>query len=176
MLAIMPSEALASRIREVRVDFASKYRCEAALKPPVHITLVPPFHAPEDRETEIINRYDQGFSGIRSFPVVLDGFGIFKRKQVVFIKLVDDESLTEMHRIAGRIFHDLFPEDPLDDRPYHPHITIGYRDIPKDLFKIAAAEYLPMPFAAEFTVDRFFLWKHDGKAWQVNHEFKATAL
>ena len=50
---------------------------------------------------------------------------------------------------------------------YHPHITIGYKDIPAGIFKEAEALYLQKELNALFNVDGAYLWKHDGKKWEI---------
>ncbi|MBS1587392.1 MAG: hypothetical protein JSS82_17800 [Bacteroidetes bacterium] len=43
LLAIRPPAELTDEIHQIRIAFAEKYNCKAALKPPVHITLLPNF-------------------------------------------------------------------------------------------------------------------------------------
>jgi 2'-5' RNA ligase len=172
MFAIMPPTELGMMINEIRQQFAIKYHCKAALKPPVHITVIPPFHTFPEREPEIIKEFSASASGIHPFDIELSGYGIFSRKGVVFMNVILSGELKGFQAIANQRFTMILPGLNRDTgRPYHPHITIGYRDIPKELFRQAAEEYLDKSFEESFSCDRFFLWRHDGKAWQVHHEF-----
>jgi 2'-5' RNA ligase len=58
-----------------------------------------------------------------------------------------------------------------NNQPYHPHFTIGYRDIPKELFPEAMKDYMPRKFQAEFTVDAIHFWKHSGTRWETIASF-----
>jgi 2'-5' RNA ligase len=172
MFAIMPPMELGMKINEIRQQFSNKYHCKAALKPPVHITVIPPFHTYPEREPEIITEFGALASGMHSFHIEVSGYGTFRRKGVVFMNVILSSELKNFQAIASRKFNMILPginRDP--ERPYHPHITIGYRDIPKEIFLNAAEEYLDKTFEESFSCDSFFLWRHDGKAWQVHHEF-----
>jgi 2'-5' RNA ligase len=172
MFAIMPPEQLALEINKIRQQFANKYHCRAALKPPVHITLIPPFHTFPEREPDIIEVFESLAKDINSFEIQLSGYGIFRRKGVVYMNISLNNNLQILYNLSKIKFDEVLPGLYNDsNRPYHPHITIGYRDIPKELFQQAAEEYLEKTFEESFLCDRFFLWRHDGHAWQVQYEF-----
>lgn len=171
MIALMPGDEAAEQIQQVRLGFAAKYQCKAALKPPVHITLIPPFHILTEQEEYLINGITNLVTGTIPFDIRLDGFGAFRRKEVIFIHVENNLELSAFQAKLAEGFQKLMPGLFTENRPYRPHVAIGYRDIPKNLFKQAADEYLSRSFELEFGADSFYLWRHDGKAWQIRNRF-----
>lgn len=179
MLAIMPPPELMKEIEGIRQQFADAYNCKAALKPPVHITLIPPFKTGVSIEDELRNDLSNWSETKVAFAVKLKNFDVFRRNQVVFIHVEPSLQLRAFQRELEDKFRQNYRHVEIktyDD--YSPHITIGYRDIPRDLFRPAAIEYLAKSFSATFAVDRFYLWKHNSIKWQVLHtiELKQNGL
>jgi 2'-5' RNA ligase len=172
MLAVMPPPDLTTEIEEIRLQFATAYNCKAALKPPVHITLIPPFKTADTIEAELINNFDRWASKQESFTVDLKNYDVFRRNQVVFIHVEPSLALRGFQKeLQDRFKQDYSHIDVLTYKDYSPHITIGYRDIPRELFRPAAIEYLAKYFSASFLVTEFYLWKHNTINWQVLHAF-----
>lgn len=172
MLAIMPPPDETAEIEEIRRQFADAYNCKAALKPPVHITLIPPFKTVDTIEQDLINKLGHWALEQRAFDVALKNFDVFRRNQVVFIHVEPSIALrTFQKELEGRFKQDYSHIDIKTYQEYSPHITIGYRDIPRELFRPAAIEYLAKSFSATFPVDRFYLWKHNSINWQVLHTY-----
>jgi 2'-5' RNA ligase len=172
MLAIMPPPELTKDIEQIRFEFADKYNCKAALKPPVHITLIPPYKTLPDSEEKIVPVMEQWAVTQIPFPVTLQNYSAFKNNGVVFIDVLSNDLLQSFQRELRGKFLEVLPMPEVKRfTSFHPHLTIGYRDIPKDVFKQAAEEYTARSFFATFIVDRFYLWRHDGKQWQVLHSF-----
>ena len=53
------------------------------------------------------------------------------------------------------------------DYPYHPHMTVAFRDLKKDVFPLAWAEFEKKEFNSAYEVNAFHLLKHDGKEWKL---------
>jgi 2'-5' RNA ligase len=51
------------------------------------------------------------------------------------------------------------------DKPFHPHITLAFRDLKKDKFEIAWQEFKGKKYTEKFDVNGITLLKHDGKVW-----------
>ena len=171
LLAMMPPLVLAERIDEIRKEFAAAYHCKAALKPPVHITLYPPYAAVTSHEEKMKPLLENLTTNHSSFELHLDGFDAFKKNGVIFIDVVKNKSLTELHHDTKLLMTKFLVPQAKSNRDYRPHFTIGYRDIPKDLLTEAINDYLPMAFKASFIVDKIFFWRHDGQRWQIINEF-----
>lgn len=160
MVAIEPPPPLAQKIRQLQKEFAERYDSRAALKPPVHITVKPPFLL-EENDVDVFREQLADFTARQpSFHVQLKGFGFFMRNRVVFLEPAPNPALFDLHAAFQRGFGG-------EERPYHPHITIGYRDLKPACFEKAVMEYQDRPFSAEFPVNALHFWKHEGGRWQT---------
>ena len=172
MFAIMPPQSLAQKIDDERKNFAEKYKCIKALKPPVHITLYDPFKEPVEIEREIMGMQSWA-ERQRPFEVELKNFNFFRHSTspVIYIDVVKNDSLSMLHKtFMEQIKKYLFTEK--NNNKYTPHITIGYRDVPAAIFPEIMHEYSRRRFSASFEVNSIYFWKHDGKNWQIQNEFK----
>ena len=52
------------------------------------------------------------------------------------------------------------------DLPFHPHVTIGFRDLKKEEFFKAKEVFRKRQYEARFTCERMSLLKHDGEQWE----------
>lgn len=172
MVAIMPPPPIAKDIEQIRFGFADKYNCKAALKPPVHITLIPPYKTQSESEEKIIPAMEHWAASHEPFSLVLLNYATFANNGVVFINVLPNEDGRMFQRGLRSEFLQVLPMPEVKRyTSFHPHITIGYRDIPKDLFKEAANDYQQRALFSTFVVDRFHLWRHDGTRWQVLRSF-----
>jgi|GEM_PF-951451 len=169
MLAIEPPADLAARIDAIRQEFAARYRCSAGLRPQVHLTLYPPFRI-NRIEAEVVAGKLAGWAATQQpFTLSIPGFDCFRRNGVLFLALRDTERLNMVYQETVRIIDPhVLPQDR--NRPFHPHITIAKRDIPKSRLREALDEYLPRHFSETFTVDRLFFWRHNGSSWKTMEE------
>ena len=172
MFAIMPPADLAQQIDAERRKFSEKYNCFKALKPPVHITLFEPFTL-DDRIDKELKGIEQWSAQQVRFEVVLKDYAFFENhaSPVVYIALLTNPALSKLHTgFVARLTTDVAVE-VIGSKSYKPHFTIGYRDIPLDLFPKIKTDYSRRKFEAKFTVSSIFLWRHDSKNWQVYREF-----
>lgn len=169
MFAIMPPAELAAEIHNERLLFAQKYHAYKALKPPVHITLYPPFDGNDgfgDRAEELrdwMARQDR-------ISVELKDYSYFKnrRSPVVYIDIVENPGLDDLYHKFVKELARLMPTE--ESGNYKPHFTIGYRDVPPALFPEIKEEYSKRTFHGSFEIRSIFLWKHDRKQWQILKE------
>ena len=176
LLALLPPKELSEEIHEIRLECAQKFGVQKALRPPVHITLYRPFHAEQAFEDELIRLLDQGTRGIPSFTQELENFGTFK-SQVVFIKALKSPELIRLHEAIVSVIrknHLDKQQDQQKDQPFHPHITIAYRDIPMDLFPAIWGEYKDRKMKFRFEAKQFSLLKHENSIWNLIKDFQLT--
>ena len=175
LFVVEPHAELADEIHKIRVAFAEKYNCKAALKPPMHITLIPTYWAVPRTEAKLF-QLDEWAATLQPFRLRLKDFGTFPGNGVVFIDVERNPELIALHKGLS-IVKDILPSGTFRAiGSLNPHITIGYRDIPPELYEQAANEYLQKTFSAEFAVDAFHLWKHNGKRWETLHSYKMKGL
>lgn len=171
MIAVVPPGDLRERIEQERMEFAANYNCKAALKPPVHITLIAPFKAIEPDVQKLAGQLKLAAREISPFQVKLSGYRAFERNGVIYIHVPEEPALKQLHKVILTPAKKAAEESINTFSPYTPHITIGYRDIPKELFPAAMEEYKMKRFEAAMPVNHFELWKHNGHNWQAIAQF-----
>jgi 2'-5' RNA ligase len=168
LVAIMPDDPTTEIIEQIRQDFANKYNCKAALKPLIHITLIPPFYI-EGPGTERVESLLAGsVTGMPSFTVRLRNYGTFPKNRVVFIDIEQAPELLELQANIQKIMSTEYGVAIKLQPRFHPHITIGRKDIPRSLYPAAAAEYSSKRIAHSFHCSKVALLKHDGSNWRVH--------
>jgi len=179
MIAIMPPEPLSSQIHKQRLDFALRYGFRRGLKPPVHITLVPPFKVPMTQVTAFesdIKRLASWTQQQTPFRIVLDDFGFFdhpaQRSPVLFINVLKSARLNALYNDIKVQLADYPFIKPVLHSGYQPHATLGYRDLSRAVFPAIKADYTARHFNASFECTRIFLWKHDAVNWQIHGSFR----
>ena len=167
MLAVVLPPELTDKILTLKKEFAEAYQCKAALKPPVHITLYPPYKDCDDHESEVKKVLTKCLGSQEVFDLQIKGFDAFKNNGVIFLDILKSDQLKQLHKGVTTQMTKLLQPDIKDNQPYHPHITIAFRDIPKDIFPQAVKDYLPRKFEAKFTVDKVCFWRHSGRNWET---------
>lgn len=167
MMAVVPPNDLRMKIESIRYEFAKAYNCKAALKPPVHITLYPPYKEFEHHEKEVIQTLSKWCVRQTPFDVTLKGFDTFRQNGVIFINVEKSNQLKELHRGFATQMTQLLQPDFRNKFTFHPHVTIGYRDIPEHRLEEAIRDYLPRQFEATFKVNHIEFWKHNGARWST---------
>jgi 2'-5' RNA ligase len=177
MFAIMPPADLTAEIDKLRHEFSENFKCYKALKPPIHITLFPPFKADASIEKTVTQL--QRWGKIQhSFIVELKDFNYFENKKapVLYIDVIKSAELKALNTAFKKELNALLPltrEHNMDT--FHPHITLGYRDVTPEMMPDIKRAYSQRKFRQEFTLDAICFWKHDTKNWQTIQEIKLTA-
>ncbi len=170
-IAIIPPSPLYEEIDTLKNYFKEKYKSQAALNSPPHITLHMPFQWKRSKEEILISSLEN-FSKERTLlPVELQNFSCFAPR-VIFINVKKNESLNNLQKELQRFCRielNLFHAD-YKDLPFHPHITLAFRDLRKSQFIQAWEEFKDKEFNRKFEFNRLILLKHTGN-WEVSNEF-----
>lgn len=174
--AVTPPEAATAQIEVLRQEFAVNFKSVEALKPPVHITLYKPFMLPEAMTEAAADRFRRWISTQPAFTLELNNFGFFEnaRSPVVFIAVMPNADLKTLNSGLSQLTRKTFDFDTENNNPYHPHITIGYRDI-LPVFPEVKQAYSKRIYQASFQVQELYLFKHNGKKWEVQYRFPLGA-
>lgn len=172
-IAIVLPEPFATTITRFKEYFRDVYQSKAALNSPPHITLHMPFQWRPEKENVLASKLNNFFSSCSPVQVRLQNFGCFAPR-VIFIEVLKYDLLENLQQELSRFCRlelNLFNATHKDN-PFHPHVTLAFRDLKKTAFKIAWEEFKDRPFSGEFTAGRVALLKHNGKAWEVFQEFE----
>ena len=172
-IAIIPPEPLFGQIELIKKQVSESYHNKSALRSPAHITLHMPFEWKEEKEDFLIETLKQ-FKFGQALDIELKNFGCFEPK-VLFIDVVKNEGLhflqSNLVQFVKQNFNIFNQAD--DKRAYHPHVTIAFRDLKKELFYKAWAEFNSKTFTGSFSAKRLTLLKHSGKVWEIKAFFGA---
>jgi 2'-5' RNA ligase len=164
-IAVVVPEPIGGDILKFKEYFRDQYKSKASLNSPAHITLHMPFERNAESEDELVSLF-QKFS-IKPFTIELKDFGCFEPR-VIFIDVKKNPELEDCERNVrsfARTKLNIFNAQ-YRDQPFHPHVTLAFRDLRKNQFDEAWGEFKSKTFSASFECTRVSLLKHDGKYWR----------
>lgn len=171
-IAVLPTSPILEEIDDLKHYFKDQYQSKASLNSPPHITLHMPFEWKEEKEARLINTLTAFSKNQTSLVLQLENFGCFEPR-VIFINVIKNPLLDLLQKELHQVFKkelNLFNAQ-YRDLPFHPHVTLAFRDLKKAMFYKAWEEFREKKFEHKLKVDRINLLKHDGKVWQVHAEF-----
>ena len=170
-IAIVIPEPFQTEIVAFKQLVKEKYNSKAALRSPAHITLHMPFEWKEEKEGALIDTLPQ-FSFKEDIMIELQNFSCFNQR-VIFVDVIKNEQLVNLqNKLVNYVKKNLNLFNQSDDmRGFHPHVTIAFRDLKKQLFHEAFTYFKTQSYSASFKVNSFCLLKHTGKEWKEHKEF-----
>lgn len=167
-IAVLPPDKIQEEITGFKHEITEKYESKHALRSPPHITLHMPFKWKDKRYGELIDVMTTLNSDLESFEVQLKDFGFFEPR-VVFVDVVKNKRLNELQENVVDACRKKLKLNNANykNRPFHPHITIGFRDLKKRMFYEAKKEFEARDFSCVLRVEEISLLKHDGRKWDV---------
>lgn len=174
-IAVIPPNPVYDDAQLWKEHFDNTYQSKAALKSPPHITLHMPFKCKPKKEQALIDSLSTIGNKNSSFELTIDGFNAFKPR-VIFMKTIENSALNSLQAIITKTMKTAFNIFNADyrDRPFHPHLTLAFRDLKKDKFELAWNEFQSKQYQKSFFIDQYWLLKHDGKRWHPYQSFSLT--
>lgn len=171
-IAVLPPEQESDQITALKHYCKMHYHSGHALNSPPHITLHMPFKWNEKKRVVLQECLQKVAAETPPFQVQLQDFDFFEPR-VVFVDVAENTELRELQKRLSkqmRLNLNLFNAD-YKDRPFHPHVTIAFRDLKKPKFYEAKTHFSGQKLAMDFRVNELVLLKHNGKKWEVNQRF-----
>lgn len=152
--------------------FADNYNSRGALKSPPHITLQPPFKWDEANISNLEQHLTNFASSRTPVPVTLNQYGAFPPR-VIYIDVLKTPELIALQSDLITYMESIGIYDPnTKTRTFVPHMTVAYRDLTKQNFKLAWQEFEHRQVNFEFGADNICLLLHDGQRWNVLSKFQ----
>lgn len=171
-IALIPPSPIYEEAFHLKQYFKDQYDSRAALSSPPHITLHMPFEWKAEKESKVTLSLSEFASKVNPFTITLNDFGSFPPR-VIYMRVEKSGELERMQRDLERfckvelnIFNSLYR-----DLPYHPHLTLAFRDLSKPMFVKAWEEFQERKFSKDFLADKITLLRYDGKIWRVYKDF-----
>lgn len=171
-IALIPSSPVYEEALELRKYFKEQYGSKAALNSPPHITLHMPFLWKEEKEKKLTEKLLIFSKKCDPLKVCMDNFSCFPPR-VIFIIVTESDALNALQKNLHRFFKkelDIYNAN-YKEQPFHPHLTVAFRDLKKAQYQKAWEEFSKKEFKAEFMADKIALLKHNGKSWDIFKEF-----
>jgi 2'-5' RNA ligase len=171
-IAIIPPSPVYEEVWKLKQYFQEKYSSKASLNSPPHITLHMPFRWKAQKEESLVEELESFFKPFDPFKICLDNFASFPPR-AIFINVAKSLELENLQQSLQRFCKkelNLFNAN-YQDGPFHPHVTLAFRDLDKNEYKHAWEEFKSKEYKAEFVADKIALLKHDGKTWHVFKNF-----
>jgi 2'-5' RNA ligase len=167
LIAIVLPQPLNERILSYKNFMLERFDCKVGLKSPAHITIIPPFWMEDEKEIQLFNDIDNLSSGIASFQIATNDFSAFKPR-TIFIDVKPNKQLNSVKQSTDKFFKQR-PEykAKIENRPFHPHITIATRDLHKKAFYEAWPLFQNKNFEEEWTAKGMAVLRHNGRNWDV---------
>ncbi|MBW4470437.1 MAG: 2'-5' RNA ligase family protein [Stenomitos rutilans HA7619-LM2] len=174
-IALLPSQAIQDEVSALKQVFVDRYNSRAALKSPPHITLQPPFEWSIEAIPHLSATLREFGVQVAPMPIALSGFGAFAPR-VIYINVIKSPPLLMLQ--AALVSHLEASSGIVDEvgksRSFTPHMTVGFRDLTKENFKLAWAEFQLRPLEREWLATQLTLLQHDGQRWNVHSSFPFT--
>jgi 2'-5' RNA ligase len=168
MAIILRGKALedAEKIKE---SLGSEFGLKGALRSPSHITLHRPFEWSEEKEN-ILREKLRSFRSPPPYSILLQGFDAFPRR-VVFVAVKADQALYEHYTALKKFAKSELGllNEWVDERGFHPHVTVAFRDLKPKLFQPVVDFLTRTPFEHQCLVEGFSLLKLEEKWEELEH-------
>jgi 2'-5' RNA ligase len=165
---VLPDE-LNAEIAVFKQRMLNDFGCRISLRSPAHITLLPPFRMDAPDETALVEALDTCCALLAPFRVETAGFGAFPPRTLFIEPVLTADLKTVRNAMAD--FARAYPTfgAVADARPFHPHITIATRDLTREAFEAAWANWGALPFVRRWEATGVETLRMGQKKWEVIH-------
>jgi 2'-5' RNA ligase len=168
-LALVLPEEINKKVLTLKQMMLERFECRVGLKSPAHITLIPPFWMEPGMEENFIRDTDMLAADLKPFLLQTRDFSCFKPR-TLFIDVAPNVELQESKKKTDVFFSERKHYGlKIENRAFHPHITIATRDLHKKTFYEAWALFENKSFREECLIDGLSVLRHNQKNWDVIH-------
>ncbi|MDB9331755.1 2'-5' RNA ligase family protein, partial [Nodularia spumigena CS-591/04] len=151
-IALLPPQHIQDYANEIKQHFADHYASRGAQKSPPHITLQPPFEWSDAHVPQLETAIRDFAHSQQPIPITLNGYAAFPPR-VIYINVVkSQELLTLQADLMADVESNLEIVDKTSQtRPFTPHLTVAFRDLTKQNFRLAWPEFVQRSLNFYFT-------------------------
>lgn len=165
-IALVPPLEIREEVTHFKLYASGHFNASHALKSPPHITLFPPFRWAPAKEAELKEAVSDFAATHEPFGVILEHFDHFDRR-VIFVHVIPTEELLRLQKALKVHLSQKIGLEHSDSRPYHPHMTVAFKDLKPEAFQEAWTYFSQQSYERDFETDQLCLLQHDGKQWQI---------
>ncbi len=171
-IAIEIPEPFKSEINNLKERISSEYSAKHALKTPPHITLQMPMRIEEEHEISLLDSMKNLDGVIKRGRIRLNNISSFPPRTIFIDVLAEGLVIDLFNAVQEQLKKTSFILDKITPSSFHPHITLMTRDLSKKMYHTAMKNLQELRYKEEIEIEKFHLYRHDGKFWRVLNEFK----
>ncbi len=170
-IAIVPEPEIISEVLAFQKYALEHFNTGKALRAPPHITLEPPIELDVGQLPSLENRLQAFAEQQNSFPIHLKNFSAFASR-VIFIEVATNQKLHQLQNdLKTCLLSELELRSNRPDQPFHPHMTVAFRDLKKKIFPQAWDYFCKIEYQRTFVTNGICLLQHNGKFWEERKFF-----
>lgn len=167
-IALIPPAPLKDEIQELKLEIKDRFGSKHSLNAPPHITLLSPFRFEDEHLDQLHSLMDDFAQRFDPLEIQFLNFSTFPPR-VIFIDVIKSPKFTEVQsqlEELARSHTELFNYN-YDERPFHPHLTLAFKDLSKSDFYEVWKEFENREFQKSFSATELYLLRHNGDEWEV---------
>ena len=170
-LGVLIPEDITLTLEDCRRYMNEAYGCKSGYGTPIHVTLVPPFHLPEEYTTaDLVQAIEKDVlpqAAQLKFDAHIDNFDAFGDR-TIFAKVIRDEKWTVLRdKVLAAVLKAAPGCTKKDQRPFQPHLTVANRDIPAGVSADALEVMNELNLVEDFPVDNITIFERKGGKWEA---------
>ena len=170
-LGVLIPEDITLTLEDCRRYMNEAYGCKSGYGTPIHVTLVPPFHLPEEYTTaDLVQAIEKDVlpeADKLKFDAHIDNFDAFGDR-TIFAKVIRDEKWTVLRdKVLAAVLKAAPGCTKKDQRPFQPHLTVANRDIPAGVSADALEVMNELNLVEDFPVDNITIFERKGGKWEA---------
>lgn len=171
-LAIVLPAPYQNQVMAMKEYVKEHFESKAALRSPAHITLHMPFEWKDSKEELLLDTLS-AFKFGEEVRIELKDFNCFEPR-VVYVDVVKNEKLDALQKtLVQHVKQNLgLMNEAKNIRGFHPHTTIAFRDLKKEMFRLAWTHFKEQKYHGSFIAREFQLLKHAPGQWEVYRTFE----
>lgn len=169
-IAVLAPDDVSEEVTAFKLYAASHFGSVRALRSPPHITLIPPFSWPVSRLSELVKETGLAVRSFPPFELSLRNFDCFAPR-VIFVDVPENLALNRLQKLLAQHLEQSLHLDNKDTRPYHPHMTVAFKDLRRSQFAPAWAYFSNLKYEKTYEVREVGLLHHHNNGWEVIRRF-----
>lgn len=170
-IGVLVPEDITLTLEDCRRYMNEAYGCKSGYGTPIHVTLVPPFHLPEEYSTASLIQAIQNDILPSAQELKFDGhvhnFDAFGDR-TIFAKVNCDEKWTALRdKVLEAVLNAAPGCTKKDQRPFQPHLTIANRDIPPGVSNKVLEVMNELDLVEDFPVDNITIFERKNSKWEI---------
>lgn len=171
-VALLFPQNIAQEITQLKQYCAEQFHTKKALNSPPHITLQPPFKIDPEAKTAIAQYLQTTAATQAPLPITLQNFNCFASR----VLYIDVQPSPELQHLQAQLKNDFatqfyIKDRRYGDRPFHPHVTIAFKDLTKLNFDRAWAEFQNRTIFHQLITQNLTLLRYTAHQWQIDQHF-----